>query len=83
MTQNSVRSVVFEPMQDPIEPLGGEVTSTGSNQLRNLAEIACCMGKVPDAQGITPMTLHKARQPLRSILDGTHLSLWLVPLLAA
>jgi len=72
MAQHSRWPFVFEPVQDAIHPRGRQMPATLAHLVCALADVARGMRKVEHAQRIVAMALHKPLDPLRSILDRTH-----------
>ena len=64
---------MFESVQDAIYPFGRQMPSPLAYLLCDLVDVACCMRKIQNTECIVPMTVHKPLDPLRPILDGTHL----------
>ena len=66
-------SLVFEPMEDCCQPVGGQSAACGSDGLADLTDKAFRMRKIQNAHRIGTMVVDQPRPPLRSILHRAHL----------
>ena len=64
--------MMLELVQQHREPAFGQVMAQLLGLLADLAEIACCMGKIQNAHGIGTMAIDEALQPVGPILHRRH-----------
>src|SRR5450631_3170973 len=74
MLEDTIRSIVFESMEDPLQPIGRQMATGCTDRFANLVDILGRMRKIEDTDGILTMSLHDLLQPQCSILNGTHCS---------
>src|SRR5258708_23880005 len=74
MQQNTLWPLMFEPMQDPLQPGLGQVQACTSHRLSNGTHILCGVGKIQNALRILSVVVDKPLEPICCIPHCCHRS---------